>query len=90
MQHQNLYKPFVLLELTLAKENKLADSWNRPLGEGCINPFRPTRSLNGLKGESCGFPIALESTGVRLKVEENQLVDVFIEIGFPIDSLKDA
>jgi hypothetical protein len=27
---------------------------------------------------------------VRLKVEENQLVNVFIEIGFPIDGLKGA
>jgi hypothetical protein len=29
-------------------------------------------------------------TAVRLKVEENQLVDVFGEIGFHIDGLKGA
>jgi hypothetical protein len=30
------------------------------------------------------------NTAVRLKVEENQLVDVFGEIGFHIDGLKGA
>jgi hypothetical protein len=29
-------------------------------------------------------------TAVRLKVEENQLVDVFGEIGFHVDGLKGA
>ena len=31
-----------------------------------------------------------DTTAVRLKVEENQLVDVFGEIGFHIDGLKGA
>ena len=32
----------------------------------------------------------IDITAVRLKVEENQLVDVFGEIGFHIDGLKGA
>jgi hypothetical protein len=31
-----------------------------------------------------------DNTTVRLKVEENQLVDVFGEIGFHVDGLKGA
>ena len=44
-----------------------------------------TRSLNGHITICC-----LGITAVRLKVEENQLVDVFGEIGFHIDGLEGA
>ena len=41
-------------------------------------------------GTTC-FNTAMKNfTAVRLKVEENQLVDVFGEIGFHIDGLKGA
>jgi hypothetical protein len=43
--------------------------------------------MNKFPAASTCMPVI---TAVRLKVEENQLVDVFGEIGFHIDGLKGA
>src|SRR5437899_11339813 len=54
------------------------------------NQSRPGIHVFGLEKRQNGVAIISLITAVRLKVEENQLVDVFGEIGFHIDGLKGA
>jgi hypothetical protein len=46
--------------------------------------------FDALKALECDTVATGNVTTVRLKVEENQLVDVFGEIGFHVDGLKGA
>jgi 2-polyprenyl-3-methyl-5-hydroxy-6-metoxy-1,4-benzoquinol methylase len=60
----------------------------KSLDFGC-GTGRSTRFLRQHGFEVTGVDIA-EDTAVRLKVEENQLVGIFGEIGVPVDGLKGA
>ena len=66
----------------------VATPTNRPECDmrAVVEVVSPAITYSGAQGSS--GTLGVDPTAVRLKIEENQLVDVFSEIGIHIDALK--